>query len=367
MATYTSKLKILFWNALSINQRKGDTPTLLNNVDIFICVESWLQGNNSFNISGFKSYKKSRQHSRGGGILYLVRNNIQCEVIEDVNTNIENLEILAIKVKCTSPHLNIVTCYRVPKPGHSNTQSEWNEIVNFTDLNPNTLLFGNFNAHNVRWNCEKTDSNGERFEQAIDSKNLFLHNSDSKTHLEKRSGKLSNLDLALSTMCIADNIEVKVFDETLGSDHFPILLCIDVNKVTYEKKTFKLCSKKTDWSVFERHINGRYHAFLTIDYENKTPSQKYDFFIQVVSETVESATPRKKCFRKYKKSNPVPWWDQECDRIKRLRRVAFKKWRFTNLQSDLIIYEKCCAIAKRTFAKKKEKVLENSRNKSTSV
>ena len=37
--------KILFWNARSIRNRKTELPTLLNSIDIFICVESWLTDN----------------------------------------------------------------------------------------------------------------------------------------------------------------------------------------------------------------------------------------------------------------------------------------------------------------------------------
>ena len=69
--------RILFWNARSIKKRQHDLPQLLQNVDIFICVESWIQGD-EISIkypSTFVHFMKNRQDSRGGGILLLIRKN----------------------------------------------------------------------------------------------------------------------------------------------------------------------------------------------------------------------------------------------------------------------------------------------------
>ena len=38
-------LKILFWNARSIAQRKEDLVHLLTGIDVFVCVETWLSAN----------------------------------------------------------------------------------------------------------------------------------------------------------------------------------------------------------------------------------------------------------------------------------------------------------------------------------
>lgn len=48
------------------------------------------------------------------------------------------------------------------------------------------------------------------------------------------------------------------------------------------------------------------------------------------------------------------WWDSECDKIKRLRRAAFKKWQYTLKLQDLIQYKKIVATAKKTFKEKKK-------------
>ena len=86
---------------------------------------------------------------------------------------------------------------------------------------------GDFNAHNVVWNCTRNDSNGEKFIQAIDDFNLFIHNTN--------------------TLPIADKIFVEMYDENWGSDHHPFLITVAAEKIVYHKKTFKIYSVKINW------------------------------------------------------------------------------------------------------------------------
>lgn len=58
-----------------------------------------------------------------------------------------------------------------------------------------------------------------------------------------------------------------------------------------------------------------------------TPREQYNEFVNVIINTVKECTPKtKKKLNVYKKSNLVPRWDNECDKLKRLRRAHFKKW-----------------------------------------
>ena len=62
----------------------------------------------------------------------------------------------------------------------------------------------------------------------------------------------------------------------------------------------------------------------------------------------------KKSIPKKNHRNPVSWWDADCDKIKRLRRAAFKKWKYTLNSEDLINYNKLVAQAKKLYKKKKK-------------
>lgn len=55
---------------------------------------------------------------------------------------------------------------------------------------------------------------------------------------------------------------------------------------------------------------------------------KYKFFINVITELMHMATPRKKKINpKYIKNykNPVSWWNYDCEKVKKLRKTAYKK------------------------------------------
>lgn len=244
------KLKAMFWNSRSIVQRQTELHKMLQGIDIFICVESWLKPNYRFQFAGFNTFRKDRLTSRGGGIVFLVKKNLAFKEITSCTIQNDKIEITGIRLLNTSPSIDIVACYRIP--GLTLSQTEWFDIANSIDCNQtHAILIGDFNAHNIKWNCETTDKNGERFDYCIDAKDLFLHNDNSSTHLDISTGKKSNIDLVLSSLPLADKMDVAVSDETFGSDHFPIIFNIDTKRHLYEKKTFKLKSVRTNWSDFQ--------------------------------------------------------------------------------------------------------------------
>lgn len=52
--------------------------------------------------------------------------------------------------------------------------------------------------------------------------------------------------------------------------------------------------------------------------------------------------------------NPVARWDADCDKVKRQRQAAYKRWEFTGNLPDLIEYKRIRALAKKTFKFKKK-------------
>lgn len=158
-------LKIAFWNSRSINQRKEDLHSLLDQVDILACVESWLSVANHFHFPGFKTFRKDRKHAKGGGIIILVRNNIAYKEIEDLTCSEQSVELAGIKLTNTKPHIDLLVCYRAP--GTTLNQTVWDEIFDKIDKSKFTIFSGDFNAHNTIWNCNKTDLNGERLHESL--------------------------------------------------------------------------------------------------------------------------------------------------------------------------------------------------------
>lgn len=111
-----NKLKIVYWNVRSFMQRQNELEHLLKNspIDILICVESWLTDNYSISCQGYITIRKDRTHSRGGGIIMLIRKSIAFREIVNLKTPSETVELLGIHINNVTPALDIIACYRAP-------------------------------------------------------------------------------------------------------------------------------------------------------------------------------------------------------------------------------------------------------------
>lgn len=346
-------LKIVFWNAHSAIRKKIEIKELIQEVDIFICVESWLKPKNDFLFSGFKTFRKDRLERDGGGLVFLVRNNLAFHGIEHFKSKTSAVELAGIRVTNVNPQVDILCVYRVPGPSLS--QSQWDDV--FIDIikDNHTLVVGDFNSHHSYWNCDKINTDGERLLASIDKFNLFLHNADTKTHLDSSNFHESNIDLIFSSTNLASRISVDVSDDTLGSDHYPINIKIDVLRSIYRKRSFNLKSKRTNWEKFNRDLDSKYVDFLGRDFSEASACDKYIFFFTLLSNVLKSCTPVKKFVCNSRHRNPAPWWDSDCEKAKRLKKAAFKKSKFTKKPADFIDYKRLSASARRLFRCKKRK------------
>ncbi|CAB0044055.1 unnamed protein product [Trichogramma brassicae] len=169
-----------------------------------------------------------------------------------------------------------------------------------------------------------------------------------------RRGYKSNIDLVLSSPPISDSVSTTICDETWGSDHFPIFINVHAEKFCYHIKTFKIDSIRTDWQEADHLFEEAFSRFLTPEYERMPVRSKFDIYFQVIKDTISVCTPNKRPVSRRAHINPVPWWDAECDRAKRLRRAAYKKFSFSRKLDDLIVYNRRCAEAKKLFKTKKK-------------
>lgn len=94
--------------------------------------------------------------------------------------------------------------------------------------------------------------------------------------------------------------------------------------------------------------------FFDLSYVKASASQKYEIFLNIISSSIVENTPKRKIVDDKIHRNPVKWWDEECSKMKRLRRAAFKKWKLTKKLDDRIEYERRCAVMRRTIKKKQK-------------
>ncbi|KAL3290476.1 hypothetical protein HHI36_023817 [Cryptolaemus montrouzieri] len=91
----------------------------------------------------------------------------------------------------------------------------------------------------------------------------------------------------------------------------------------------------------------------TTDSSQNHASEKYGFFENLLTKAISISTLKRKSHNLEMKRNPVAWWDEECNRMKRLRRASFKRWQHCETLDNLMKYKDACALANKIFNKKK--------------
>lgn len=351
-----SELRVLFWNARSI-RCKTELSKIMENLDLLVGVESWLKPGSIFSLPGFNIFRKDR-FARGGGIIFAVRSGLRFEPI-NIQVDIDpTVEVSAIRILGFSECINFVAVYRAPSADGRNVtlaQEQWDLIANLTkNLEGISYLLGDFNAHNLQWNCDDDDVNGKRFLDSLMEANLLVLNHDGVSHFNSSNSKTSNIDLVISDAHSASLVNLNVYDELYESDHFPIEIIVSLSRYIYRKKSFRVRSSQTNWDEVIKTLECRYTEFFYLSYDNAQPSEKYNIFVDIVRNSIDKNTPKRRIVADKIHRNPVEWWDEECARLKRLRRAAFKKWRFSKILKDRVAYKRSCAVLKRTIKRKKK-------------
>lgn len=246
--------RVLFWNARSLRARRTELLKKYTSYDIIIIVESWLADGEAINFPGYIVYSKYRADGNGGGIVFIVRNNIAFTEIKIFDLPGKSFELACLCFTDFSPHDNIYACYRPPgRVGQQDCDATFNKF-----RGENAILLGDFNAHNIVWGSNHTDSCGGFIEACVEAHGFVLLGDSTPTYVDINSGYRSKLDLAFATADVAGVVDISVSDESWGSDHLPVFVDIDLRRSHYNRKTFKIKTIRTNWTGFTNELDGRY-------------------------------------------------------------------------------------------------------------
>ncbi|CAF3872971.1 unnamed protein product, partial [Rotaria sp. Silwood1] len=197
-------------------------------------------------FSNFKFFFQSGEN-RNGGVLILIRNNIQ---VKRVDCKIPNVCIIDLKVE---DEFRIIGVY-APESRSWN----WHDLSSFISVN--CAIFGDFNV-----DLEHDDKKAESLLEWADSLNLSPFLPDYPTSL--RSDR--TIDYAFSNIA---KIDIQKFDTNTTSDHYPILSIIpmeckqQVKGKSIHWKVFNLFTEYT-FSYWEKiwcnqHLNSTYDEYI---------------------------------------------------------------------------------------------------------
>ncbi|XP_074032667.1 uncharacterized protein [Leptinotarsa decemlineata] len=205
------------------------------------------------------------------------------------------------------------------------------------------IILGDFNAHNELWGSDTTNIGGRSLENVIDTSNLILLNSVTKTRFNAFSGKHSVLDLTLCDPALAPLLSWKVLPDLYDSDHFPIL--IEHNKISNEPSTVPQRWKlnNANWTLFSHLVD------YNIPYEIKDEAPINEIVKNFTHTIIEAATQAIGKTSPVIGHRPVPWWNKECEEANKLTKHAFNRLKKQNTLENILEFKKLRAQSRYIF------------------
>jgi len=217
-----SSLHVLMFNVRGLDTRWQEVLLLVSslNTDVLILIETGKIDLSFYNQSflNFKLFFQSGEN-RNGGVLVLVRNEIQ---VKRVDCSIPNVCIVDVNLE---DDVRIMGVY-------APDSRSWNWQNLSTFVSDNCVIFGDFNV-----DLEQDGNKAESLLDWADSLNLSPFVPDCPTSL--RSDR--TIDYALSNI---DNIEIQKFNTNTTSDHYPVLSILRM------KCKQRINGKSIHWKVF---------------------------------------------------------------------------------------------------------------------
>ena len=196
---------ILQWICRGLKANFNELLILLSLFNPKICClqETFLTPNDNLEVRNFSSYNyiKNNCQRASGGASIMIHSTVPHRKI-DVNTN---LQAIAIKA---SLNKSITMCSIYIPPNKRISQTD---LENLLLQLPQPYIYGDFNEHSGLWGCSDTNDRGKILEDFITENNLC-------------SGSFKAIDLSLCHPSLYFDYEWKVFEDSHGSDHFPIIM-----------------------------------------------------------------------------------------------------------------------------------------------
>jgi len=150
----------------------------------------------------------------------------------------------------------------------------------------------------------------------------------------------SLLDLVLVSSSCASLCTCTVTSEFFGSDHSIVLTNVNANTTPEDHGVPKWNFSKADWQKFSAACDQTFSISL---------SYAYCLFETSVREAALDAISQSKKSLKI----AVPWWNKQCSVAVKMKKHAFIKMKRTWLLSDIIIFKRCRARARRVLLEAK--------------
>ena len=147
-------------------------------------------------------------------------------------------------------HLPVeITIHNIYIPPVSSCSNNYNPSIAPLLTSSNTLVLGDFNAHDPLWHSSLSDARGDVFAAEIDGAPFATINSNSPTRCPPNARPTSP-DISLASADLLDSVEWKTLSQG-PSDHLPILIRLAGDSYPWSSKNRTFVNyRKADWPLF---------------------------------------------------------------------------------------------------------------------
>ena len=326
------KLTIAQWNIQGLRAKYEEFRSIFNKKKLFVaCLQETLLGDSQWKPS--KNFKMEKSPYLAGlhhrGVAMVLHSASQYTRIPLQTT----LEAVAITIH-SGKKISICSIYL--SPNSNITKDELRSVI--SQLPRPFLLLGDFNAKHPLWDPKHpADQRGKMIEKIIMEESLALLNDERPTHYHIQTNTLSTIDLALCSVDALGHFKLQTDTDLHGSDHFPLYLT--ASEFLPQRGIPRWLLKKANWTLFEdltRSIEG---------IADDDPVAQYNQVVEAIKEAASKSIPKSDG---HYNQCPVPWWNNRCEAIKKLRNRAQKEMFKHPTTANKMNYKKLRGLSQRT-------------------
>ena len=205
------------------------------------------------------------------------------------------------------------------------------------------IILGDLNAYSTVFGASTTDYRGRLLEEMMDKYKLVALNTGSGTYI-RRTGVVSHLDIAMTNTNIACVAHWSVLNDTLGSDHLPIIIRLHEPAIREEMAVPQWSYRRADWDNFKTVCR----TLLTTDIIDADVVASRDRVVSAIIQAADSSIPVAKttCNPLHKS---VPFWTEDCTEAVKKRNKAKNRMQRTQDLNDRQLYYRLRGAAQHTI------------------
>ena len=311
LMNYKNKFTIAHINARSLNKNIEELREIIykTSFDAIAISETWLTKNtphDRFELNNFSVFRNDRKTSRGGGILWYIRDHYVTKVIKTPCS--QSLpEMLWVEVATAGKKIALGCLYKPPKIPYGVFANLYENLISIYSKYEHIVLVGDFN-------CNMLDLNAYNTKVLLDS---FIEPFSLKQLVEKPT-RITNTSSTLIDLILVNKPQNALFSSVCDapgvSDHCFTYVAYSLKKERFKPyKVTKRDFKNVNWDAFKNAVEYApwENIFCVGDVNNKvTILENY------MNSILDDYAPYKTFT--VKKPNLTPWID---DNIRKMMAV----------------------------------------------